>query len=443
MDTGTLTVGQLADGIEAALGTWFTGEIWITGEIDSLRRSNRGHVYFQLLERSDDGAVRASIGVTLFDAARRYVNAQLRQAGGGRITDGMQVRLRGRVEYYAPQGRVQILMSGIDPSYTLGLLITERDRVLAALAADGLLTRNQDLPLPPLPLRVGLVTSEASAAMADFVDELRASGIAWQLRFAHVVVQGRGADETIARALRGLERVGVDVIAIVRGGGSRLDLSTFDSELIGRAIATAAVPVLTGIGHEIDTSVADVVAHTSSKTPTACAAHLVASVRSSVERAESRWIELAARVTTRCQEATASLDADARLLARLAGARLDVSRHRLDTCRHRVSRSPTGALDRLDRTLVRDTRLASRARAALSRAESVLAVADTTVRNSDPVVLLRRGWSITRTDDAVVRRITDAAPGDRLFTTLSDGVLESDVTAVRSTSSSKGSTDDD
>jgi exodeoxyribonuclease VII large subunit len=249
MDAGTLTVGQLASGIDAALSSWFAGELWVVGEIDSLRRSNSGHVYFQLVERSDEHSrATASIAVALFDAARRYVNTQLRAAGGVRMTDGMHVRIRGRLEYYAPQGRVQLRMSGIDPAYTLALLLTERDRVLAALAAEDLLERNRATALPLLPLRVGLATSDGSAAMADFVDELRRSGFAWRLTVAHVPVQGRGADQVIARAIDTLAGGDIDVIALVRGGGSRLDLSTFDSEAMGRAIARSMTPVLTGIG---------------------------------------------------------------------------------------------------------------------------------------------------------------------------------------------------
>src|SRR3954466_7788924 len=102
MDAGTLTVGQLATGIDGALSSWFAGELWVQGEIDSLRRSNNGHVYFQLLERADEHSrAVASVDVALFDAARRYVNSQLTAAGGARMTDGMQVRIRGRIEYYA------------------------------------------------------------------------------------------------------------------------------------------------------------------------------------------------------------------------------------------------------------------------------------------------------------------------------------------------------
>jgi exodeoxyribonuclease VII large subunit len=140
VDAGTLTVSQLAAGIDAALASWFAGEIWVQGEISSLKRSSAGHVYFQLVER-ETGQARAdaSIDVALFDAARRYVNSQLTAAGGVRMTDGMQVRIRGRLELYAPQGRVQLRMSGIDPAFTLALLLTERERVLGVLAADGLL----------------------------------------------------------------------------------------------------------------------------------------------------------------------------------------------------------------------------------------------------------------------------------------------------------------
>src|SRR5690606_17793690 len=128
-----------------------------------------------------------------------------------------------------------------------------------------------------LPTRLGLVTSGGSAAQADFLHELGRQGdrpVSWQVTAMLSRVQGPGADREMAAALRALERHGVDLIALVRGGGARTDLFAFDSELLARAIATASVPVVTGVGHEIDTSVADRVAARAYKTPTACAAAL-------------------------------------------------------------------------------------------------------------------------------------------------------------------------
>lgn len=433
MDAGTLTVTQLAAGIDAALTSWFGGEIWVQGEISSLKRSAAGHVYFQLVDREVGQApVGASIDVALFDAARRYVNSQLTAAGGVRMTDGMQVRIRGRLELYAPQGRVQLRMSGIDPAFTLALLLTERERVLGLLAADALLDVNRRLALTAVPLRVALVTSDGSAAMADFVDELRASGFAWRLTAVHVPVQGRGADTAIARAIDWLHGHDLDVIAVVRGGGSSQDLATFDSEQIGRAIARARVPVLTGIGHEIDVSVADLVAHSSFKTPTACAAALVSRVRDGHECAERSWLAIREAGARSMDVAQRELHETAARAARLTRAQLDDSSHRaesiwndvLDLANRWISeeRSVLGAATR---------ELARRPHRGLDRANMGLSVADATMRGADPTRLMERGWSITRTSTgSVVRDVGELVMGQRLRTTVAGGTVDSTVTST-------------
>jgi exodeoxyribonuclease VII large subunit len=433
MDAGTLTVGQLASGIEAALSSWFAGELWVQGEIGSLRRSNNGHVYFKLIDRGDEqnGAL-AAVDVALFDSARRYVNGQLKAAGGVRMTDGMQVRIRGRLEYYAPQGRVQLRMSGIDPSFTLALLLTERDRVLSVLAADGLLERNRARPVATVPLRVGLATSDGSAAMADFIDELRRSGFSWQVVTAHVPVQGRDADRRIANAIDTLVSRRVDIVALVRGGGSRLDLSTFDSEMIGRAIARSDVPVFTGIGHEVDVSVADVVAHTSFKTPTACAAALVDRVRAGHELAEQAWISIGAAAPLLLRDRDHALRRTAARVARSTDARIHFALRQLDGAWTRaVHRSGQQLREADDRAAERAHQLAARSRRLTDLAEHDLALAAAVVNGADPARLMERGWSITRTSaGSVVRDVGDLSNGDRLQTVLATGTIESEVTQI-------------
>ncbi len=433
MEAATLTISELARGIEGALTSWFAGELWIEGEIDSLRRSNNGHVYFRLVERSDvDNRAVAAIDVTLFDSARRYVNSQLRNAGGVRMIDGMKVRIRGRVEYYPPQGRIQVRMSGIDPAYTLALLVTERDRVVAKLEAEGALRRNASRPIARLPLRIGLVTSAGSAAMADFVDELARSRLSWHVRVAHVAVQGRDADRMIAAAISLIDSEGVEVIALVRGGGSRLDLATFDSETVARAISTASAPVFTGIGHEVDNSVADLVAHTSLKTPTACATALVEHVRCSLDHLDELWRTVHRRFDETTRRVDHRLDREARALARVVSVRMELASVRVDSAAARVTRSARARLDDATGQIERMAdQLQPRATAVLDRAERNLQLCEATAAGADPERLLRRGWSITRTSAGTVIRDIDAvAPGDRLVTSVRNGSIESEVTAL-------------
>ena len=307
MDEPTYRVSDLTNAIQTALDVCFPDEVWVQGEISSLNRSAGGHVYFQLVEAGEPGGPPvAQIAVTLFSSARASVNATLKRVGGMRMTDGVEIRLRGRLSLYGAQGRLQLRMSAIDPEYTLGRLATDRERLLRTLAAEGLLGRNAAVPLALRPIRVGMVTSSGSAAEADFLHELEMSGLAWQVTALDTRVQGGASERGVAAALRQLAVHELDVIALIRGGGARTDLATFDREVVARTIAGLRLPVITGIGHEIDRSVADEVAHTSCKTPTACAAFLVTRARAFHDRVDACWAGIARAATSASTGPTAT-----------------------------------------------------------------------------------------------------------------------------------------
>jgi exodeoxyribonuclease VII large subunit len=321
------------------------------------------------------------------------------------MADGIEVRIVGRVRWYAPRGTVQLRMHGIDPAFTLGRLEADRDRVLAALAADGLLARNGRLPMPAVPLRVGLITSRGSAAHADVLSELAASGLAFEVIDVDARTQGADCAASVSRALRALavHPGGVDVVLVVRGGGARTDLAGFDSEQVARAIAAMDVPVLTGIGHEIDRSIADEVAHSAHKTPTAAAAAVVTQIRAFLHRLEG-----VAAATARAGRRASDV-AERRLVdrstraARAATTSLVRAQRATDAHAHRLRRAASRPLDRAGRHL---DGLAPRAAA------------------HDPVRLLARGWSITTTlDGGLVRSVSDAVGGAGLRIRVADGTI--------------------
>jgi exodeoxyribonuclease VII large subunit len=191
--TPTLSVSEVLSRARVVVERAFGDEVWIEGEIQALRRTDT-HVYFDLVEARDDGRPAARLPVILFETNRRGVNVLLRRAGGAvRMDDGTQVRLRGSVSVYDRTGQVQLRMTAIDPTHTIGLLAAERDRILAALSAEGLLAANGRRALVGPPLRITLVTSRGSAAYEDFLHELTASGLGFRVRVHDVRVQGREA----------------------------------------------------------------------------------------------------------------------------------------------------------------------------------------------------------------------------------------------------------
>ncbi len=450
----TFGVGELTASIQRAVARAFPAEVWVRGEINGLRAAGaNGHLYFSLCERNSRRGPTSTLNVALFRQDRQRVEHELRQWPDFRLADGLEVRIRGRVQY--AYGRVSVVMSAVDPVHTLGRLAAARDRVLRSLAADGLLGANGALPLPLVPLHVGLVTSAGSAACEDVLGELAASGAGFRVALADARVQGTEAEASLLRALAAMARLRPDVVLLVRGGGSRTDLSTFDGGRLARAIAAMPVPVLTGIGHEIDTSVADEVAHTSCKTPTACAAELVERVLAALRRAETAWASVADRSAAAVAGADSRLRRGADLVAGRASGALGGASGRLEGQAGRLSaRARSGVTataahlegagrrldpDRLhgrlteaERALVvagaRSQRAAARAAAA---AEAALELAGARVAAADPARALARGWSLTRTADGrLVRRAGDVAPGDTLVTTFGEGAARSTVTAT-------------
>lgn len=452
----TWSVSEIGEALGGALRRAFPDEVWIRGEIRNLSRGRAGMVWFDLVEPVPGGdhtrPPTARLPVVLFDAARRRVNARLHQAGGGvRMSDGTEVRVRGRLGWYTPGGRLQLQMSDIDPSFTLGRLAADRERLLRALDAEGLLTRQQARPRPVVPLRIGLVTSAGSAAEHDVLDELRASGLGFRIVRADVRVQGPSAPRSVARGLRAMARRGVDVVLLVRGGGATTDLAAFDSEPIARAVATLDVVVLTGIGHDVDRSLADEVAHTAYKTPTACAQAVVEDVRAFEQRLVACWQEVAGAAERRTRREAERLRACGRHVSVTTRHGLVAAERSLDGGRDRLRRTTTGALARAgtgleraagrteagarahlrghDHTLAaaRD-RLVQRGPRAASTAERELGRIEDQLRALDPARVLARGWSITRgPGGAVVRSPDDVSPGDELRTTLAGGDIRSTV----------------
>jgi exodeoxyribonuclease VII large subunit len=454
-DIVTHSVGELNHVVRDLLRQAFPRDLWVRGEVQNLKRSSAGHTYFTLVEKAGRGdRIVARLDVVLFRDDRRSVDRALAAVPGAELGDDVEVRICGRITMYPASGRCQLVMSGIDPVFTVGGIAANRERALRALAADGLLEANRRRPLPLVPLRVGLVTSETSAAARDFLDELEHSGFAWQVAVVDVRVQGAAAARRIKWALGELARVDVDVVVLVRGGGARADLAPFDTELVARAVATMPVPVITGVGHEVDRSVVDEVAHTACKTPTACAQTLVHRVRDFVSRLDEAEERVGVRARRRASSASRELDEAARRMLRSAPgsvarerARIERRRARLDelgrrrttdarrslgVCALRVvelgrraTRDRSRALDVQERAMV------AGASHHLRRAQLRIDATEAALRALDPRRVLERGYSITRdADGRVVKRSSAVAAGAELDTELASGRVTSRVERV-------------
>ncbi len=374
---GDFSVSRLNERVREALAEAFPAPIWLVGEISGFNKSSHKRVVsFQLDERDESGRSVSEVGAVLFPDTRLEIEAALAAAGNPfRLEDEITVRVRARVDLYVAWGSYRVVIEELDVHYTLGEAARRREEIVRRLTAAGLTERNTALPFPPLPLRVGLVTSLDSDAYNDVLRTLQESGYAFRVTAHGARVQGRSTEPSVLNALDWFrERAAdFDVLLICRGGGSRTDLAWLDTEPLGRAVATFPLPVVVGIGHEQDRSVLDAVGRRC-KTPTAAARLLVDTVRDSLFRLESTTRAILGLAERRIADARqAGSDAAARLV-RAAMHRIERERGELRHHRLRVVRGATLRLASAGRELRR--RAAAVPRAAGGRIVRARAVLD-------------------------------------------------------------------
>ncbi len=397
MADATLTVAGLLDTLDAAVGAAVPGPVWVRGEVSGFQRTSRGAAFFRLVdpEQPDNAIEVAASGRMMMT-----VTHALESAGVGGLRSGIEIRVKATVGVRHSRGHIQLGLLEVDPSFTAGRLALDRDEVLRRLAGDGSLAANGRLDLPIVPLRIGLVTSRGSAAHADFLGQLQRPGYRFSVRTVQAAMQGERAVANLVQALRRLGTEDIDIVALVRGGGSKLDLAAFDAEEVGRAISAMPVPVISGIGHETDRSVADEASAVSVKTPTAAAEWIVARVADYAGRLDTARQMIRDSARSARDSAAGRLDHSA---SQLAGTRI-VLRRQMDH------------VDNLQQGVVEG------ARSGLQRHRDRLAVFGEMFAAIGVEPTLRRGFAlVTRPDGSVVRSANELAAGDRVAVRLADG----------------------
>jgi exodeoxyribonuclease VII large subunit len=268
---------------------------WVRAEITSGRHKG-GSFYCDLIEADDNGSVIARMRCNLWNRdLQRIQNKFKEQNIELQLDDGTSAIFCCQLQF-SPQYGISLKVVDADPAFAMGELEKRKQEILAGLQRDGLLDINKQLDVPSVPMRIGLITSSGSAACSDFLKTIGLSGYNYTVYLADSLVQGAATENSILRALHQLKHSGCDLVVIIRGGGSKTDLSYLDNDSIARQIAHYPIPVWTGIGHEIDISVLDHVAHRFFKTPTAVAEELVARstqtdryLSESAERLKTIW----------------------------------------------------------------------------------------------------------------------------------------------------------
>lgn len=428
-----LTVSQLNQFIKDVINAGFPRSLWICGEIQQYERNrNKKHVFFELVEKDPEShQILARIGLVIFAGQKSRIEETLKQSENAfTLKDDIEVKFLCQVDFYPPHGAVRLIVEEIDPTYTLGKIAQAKQKLIALLTKKGVLAKNKQCPLPLVPLHIGLITSHDSAAYNDFLSELQKSGLAFKIYLHNALMQGNKAEKDVCRAIERLKRIeDLDVIVITRGGGSIAELSCFDSQMIAEKIAFCRLPVLSGIGHEINITITDLAAHTYAKTPTAIARVLVERVETfltEIEEKLERIIEdtqqMLAEERQRLKTVAAGLHRDTVQFLKDHNAQMirfsETLKHKPKVLLKDYRKNCDAQKDLLQRTL--KNRLANDRNKLKSCAKMIDIV--------HPINTIKRGFSITRIQDGqVFKSVSQAKAGQELTTEVTDGTVQSKV----------------
>ena len=393
------TVSELTREIKDQLESHYP-DVWVTGEISNCRPARSGHVYLTL--KDDQSQISAVIWKST--AARLKFD----------LADGLEVVARGGVEVYLPRGQYQLVIKQLTPKGVGALELAFR-QLQERLSAEGLFDAERKQPIPRFPRRIALVTSPTGAAVRDMLQVITRRWPAVEIVLLPVRVQGAGAAEEIARAIElvpALPRV--DVVIAGRGGGSLEDLWAFNEEIVARAIAECPIPLVSAVGHEIDVSIADLVADVRALTPSE-AGELVVPHRD----------EFTAALTAARSRLTGALQQRAQ---RARGLLTGLATRPVLVRPHGRIRELAGRVDELQRRIDHAVRATTRSN------RDRLGTAAAALQALSPLEVLGRGYSVTRTADGnVVRNTGQLEVGSQISTTLADGQVTSRVETIEKT----------
>ncbi|MEG1622321.1 MAG: exodeoxyribonuclease VII large subunit [Alistipes sp.] len=403
-----ITLVDLQRQVKASLDERFPLPIWISAEISELKVNASGHCYIDLVEKgTGDGTPQAQARAVIWRTAFAKLAAYFEAEAGQKLTRGLKILAKVVVNYHELYG-FSLQITDLDPSYTLGDMERQRQMTIAQLQKEGVWTMNREITLPFVLQRIAVVSSANAAGYQDFCKEISQSPYRFQLTLFDAFMQGAAAEASIVEALEQIATTeeAFDAVVIIRGGGSASDLNCFNAYRICSYIAQFPIPVITGIGHDKDNSVADMVAHTALKTPTAVAGWLV-------ERMVSieGWLDNAA---LQLQNATATLTHGHELrLEQLNGKIESLSSALIARCRfsleNYIRELPLSTQDFIQRQLTQLT------------ANREL------IESRSPAHVLKLGFSIARVAGKAITSTTEVSAGTPLFLEVSDGQIETIV----------------
>ena len=422
-----LSLAELSQLIKKTLDSQLKPSYWVVAEIGEMRIS-RGHCYIELVDKQDDVLV-AKIRATIWSYSFRSISSCFEAATGKALNHGMKVLANVAVQYHELYG-LSLNVKDIDPNYTLGERARQRQEVINRLVQEGVFDMNRQLHLPEVPQRIAVISSSTAAGWGDFVNQLIDNPYRYKFEVSlfQAAVQG---DQAVLAVIRALEQIyqkedKFDLVVIIRGGGAKTDLDCFDSYELATHIAQFPLPVLTGIGHERDETVADLVAHTKLKTPTAVAEFLLAGLRQFEEKVIQATEYIFARAENCLKEQSHKMEYLGRSLQAQTQFSFRQARQKNQNLASGLEKS-TRLLLKENESRVQNVQLSWQRclTAGLKRENIKLSHIHKTLELLSPENVMKRGYTITYINGKLAKKAASPQAGDEVKTQTSRGELRS------------------
>lgn len=405
--------------IKATLKTQLAPSYWVVAEVSEMRVVQRGHCYLELIEKEND-FLQAKLRATIWTYDYRNICSWFETVTGQPLSPGMKVLAKITVDFHELYG-LSANIKEIDPQFTLGERARKKQEVIDKLVADGIFDMNKQLTLPYVPQNIAIISSPTAAGYGDFMHQLQNNehGYSFSVKLFSALMQGGDAPASIIEALYAIHREGTsyDLVAIIRGGGAQTDMDCFDDYELASHVAQFPIPIITGIGHERDESITDLVAHTKFKTPTAVSAFLISITASFEQKLDIIAKQLSNNVRKICMTQNYKLIALSKhfLINKTMFWNKQISK--LDQTQYRILVHTKRRLEANKTSLTQISRQINTSVKALFKKEiHKIDYINNTLKLSDPKLILKKGYTISYIDNKLIKDATTIAPGKTMVT---------------------------
>ena len=434
-----ITLYELNSLLREVIECEMPNEYWVEAELSECRES-RGHCYMELIQKDEQNATPiAKASAKCWASKWMIIRPHFERTTGQQLHAGMKVLLKVYAQFHEAYG-FSWIVTDIDPTYTLGDMARKRQEIIRQLKEEGIFDLQKELQLPLFCQHIAVISSETAAGYGDFCNQLADNpyGFQFQTQLFPAIMQGDGVEQSIINALEQIftrsEECGVrsensfDAVVIIRGGGATSDMSGFDTLALAENVANFPIPIITGIGHDRDESILDMVSHTRVKTPTAAAALLIDHLKAVVDALDDAQDRLIHYCNSRLYTLNAQLTTLSEALPRLFSIVKTRHEARIETLHSRlVAAVRQGIITNQSKINTIEERLPILTDRRLMTEKHRLQLIEEKAKSLDPTLLLKRGYSMTMKDGKIIRDAATLHPGDEIETRLANGTVRSTV----------------